>query len=77
MGRRLLRILGSEPGFFRVGVTAAVLKDRGTEPEVREEWIMAVIRGNREGREAMTREEGRGSSWHVDGFEFRMSLNRN
>ena len=37
MGRRLLKILGSEPGFFSRGVTAAVLSDDGTEPEVREE----------------------------------------
>ena len=33
---------------------------------------MAVIRGSREGREAMTREDGRGSSWQVDGLEVRM-----
>ena len=25
MGRRLLKLLGSEPGFFNMGVTAAVL----------------------------------------------------
>lgn len=45
-------MLGSEPGFFRIGVTAADLRDDGTEPEVREEWMIAVIRGRREGREA-------------------------
>ena len=76
MGRRLLKLLGSEPGFFRIGVTAADLRDEGTEPEVREKWMMAVIRGSREGREAITREDGRGSSWQVDGLDFRMSFNK-
>ena len=35
MGRRLLKLLGSEPGFLRIGETAAVLKGEGTEPVVR------------------------------------------
>ena len=65
-------MFGSVPGFFSIGDTAADLRDEGTEPEDREEWMMAVIRGSREGREAITREEGRGSSWQVDGFDFRM-----
>ena len=67
-------MLGSKPGFFNNGVTAAVLRDGGTEPEVREEWMMAVIRGSREGREAITREDGSGSSWQVDGLDFQMSF---
>jgi len=33
--------------------------------------MMAVIRGSREGRE-----DGRGSSWQVDGFEVWMSLDK-
>lgn len=37
MGRRLLKSLGSRPGFLRIGVTVAVLSDEGTVPEVREE----------------------------------------
>ena len=37
---------------------------------------MAVIRGSREGREAITRGDGRGSSWQVVGLEVRMSLDR-
>ena len=76
MGRRLLKILGSRPGFFSNGVTAADLRGDGTEPEVREEWMMVVIRGSREGREAITREDGIGSSWQVDGLDLRMRLDR-
>ena len=37
IGRRLLKSLGSEPGFLSIGVTAADLRVDGTEPEVREE----------------------------------------
>lgn len=37
MGRRLLKSLGSEPGFLRMGVTAADLKDEGTMPVESEE----------------------------------------
>lgn len=36
IGQRLLKLLGSEPGFLSIGVTAADLRDDGTEPEVRE-----------------------------------------
>ena len=62
MGRRLLKLLGSEPGFFRIGVTTAVLKSGGTIPVVSEEWIMAVMRGSREERQDLTKVVGRGSS---------------
>ena len=62
MGHRLLKLLGSEPGFFRIGVTAATLKGEGKVPVVREEWMMAEMRGRREGRQDLTREVGRGSS---------------
>ena len=58
-----MKLLGSEPGFFSIGDTAADFRDEGTEPEDSEEWIMAVIRGNRGRREAITREDGRGSNW--------------
>lgn len=37
MGRRLLKIMGSKSDFFRIGVTMAVLNERGTIPEVRDE----------------------------------------
>ena len=69
MGRRLLKLLGSEPGFLRIGETAAVLRGAGNEPVVREEWMIAAIRGSSEGRQDMTKAVGRGSNWHVDGFE--------
>ena len=72
IGRRLLKLLGSEPCFLSIGVTAADLRDDGTEPEVKEECMMAVIRGSREGRQVMTRGVGRGSSWQVDDLDFRM-----
>lgn len=73
MGRRLLRLLGLAPGFLSAGVTAAVLRDEGTIPEVREEWVMDVMRGAREGAAALTRTVGRGSSWQVEVFDFFMS----
>ena len=74
MGRRLLKSLGSEPGFFRMGMTAAVLKEGGTIPVESEEWMMAEMRGSREGRQDLTRGVGRGYSWQVEGLEFRMRL---
>ena len=49
-------------GFFRIGVIASVLNDEGTIPVVREEWMMAEMRGAREGRQDLTRTVGRGSS---------------
>ena len=67
-----MKLLGSDPGFLSIGETAADFRGGGTEPVDREEWIMAVIKGSREGREAITREDGRGSSWQVDGLAFRM-----
>lgn len=44
MGRMLLKALGSEPGFLRIGVTAADLSDDGTGPEVREDWVLLALR---------------------------------
>lgn len=61
MGRRLLKLLGSNPGFFRIGVTEAVLSDNGTVPEVKDEWMILVMKGASEGRQDLTRAVGRGS----------------
>ncbi len=68
-----MKSLGSEPGFFRMGLTAADLKGVGTIPEDSEEWIMADMRGSREGRQDLTRTVGRGSSGHVEGLDLVMS----
>ena len=45
--------------FFSIGVMAAVLKSGGTIKVESEEWMMAVVRGSREGRQAFTRTMGR------------------
>ena len=42
------RILGSAPCFLRIGVIAAVLKDEGTTPEERDDWMILVIKEDRE-----------------------------
>ena len=55
-------MFGSEPGFFNMGVTAAVLKSEGTIPDESEEWIIADMRGSREEEQDLTRVVGRGSS---------------
>ena len=47
MGRNLLRLEGSAPGFFSIGVIAEVLKVVGKVSVVREEWVMAEMRGAR------------------------------
>lgn len=41
-----MKLLGSAPGFLRMGVIAADLRGDGTIPVIREEWIIAVIRGS-------------------------------
>lgn len=41
-------MLRSNLGFFRIGVTAVDLKDDGTAPEAKEDWMMAVVRGRRD-----------------------------
>ena len=69
MDRRLLKSFGSEPGFFSIGLTAADLKSAGTIPVDSEEWMMVDMRGNRQGRQDLTRTVGKGSSWQVDGLD--------
>ena len=56
-----MKLLGSEPDFFRMGLIAADLKIAGTIPVDSEEWVMADIRGSREERQDLTRTVGRGS----------------
>lgn len=55
-----------------MGVIIAVLRGDGTEPEVREECIMSMMRGAREGRQSLTRDVGSGSSLEVDDLDFWM-----
>ena len=38
--RRLSKLEGSAPVFFKIGVMAAVMMDVGTVPVVREAWMM-------------------------------------
>lgn len=61
-GQRLLKSLGSVPGFLSMGVITAVLKDEGTIPEMRKECMISVIKEDREGGLALTRTVGRGSN---------------
>lgn len=50
---------GRKPNWSHI--TAADLRGDETEPEVREGWIMAVMRDDRRGRRAGMRHVGRGS----------------
>lgn len=61
MGRKLSRLLESAPDFLTTGVIAAILKEDRTMLELRKVWIIRVIRGEREGRQAFTRWVGMGS----------------
>lgn len=58
IGRRLLKFLGSQPDFLRIGLAA--------EPEVREEWRMMT--DDREGWQTLLRCVRRGPSWRVHYF---------
>jgi len=72
MGRKLLKIFGSKPGFLSIGVTAADLKNEGTIPVVRDACIMVEIRGSREGRQDLIKLVGRGSNRQVEGLDLRI-----
>ena len=66
MGRKLLMVSGSSPGFLRMGVTAASLSVSGIEPELREELIIAMMSGAMAGRQSLTRVDGMGSRIQVE-----------
>ena len=53
---------GSRPGFFRVGITAAILKPEGTTPESSEQLMMVAIEGQMTGRQVFTKVVGIGPS---------------
>lgn len=67
-------MFGSEPGYFRIGVTEAVLRDVGTVAVDREELIMDVMMGEIEGRQDLTRTVGMGSSKQEEFLDLVMSL---
>lgn len=78
MGRKLLGSSGSRPGFFSIGVMAAILKAEGTVPEVRDEFTMSRTSGLRQGRQDLISEDGIGSNGQVESLillkSFRRSL---
>ena len=53
-----------------MGVIVAVLRGAGMEPEEREECMMLVMSGKREGRQSLTRFVGRGSRLQVEDLDF-------
>lgn len=69
IGLKLFRLEGSEPFFFSIGVIIAVLREEGTEPDIREECTILAISGARDGNESLTRFVGSGSSLHDDDFK--------
>lgn len=74
MGRKLSRLSGSRPGFFRRGEIVASLRVGGTVPELREVFMMLLMSGARVLRQAFKRGEGMGSRGQVVGFIVERSL---
>ena len=63
---------GLRPGFLRMGVTAASLREGGTEGKQREELTMLEISGKMVGKQCFTKEDGMGSSMQVEVFMVEM-----
>lgn len=61
MGQRLEMMLGLSPGFLRMGVMVASLRESGTDPEQREELMMAMMSGERTGKQVVASLAGIGS----------------
>lgn len=60
-GQRLSKLMRSASGFLRIGVTDAVISDEETIPVLRDEWIILVMRGTCNERQALTNNVGTGS----------------
>lgn len=69
IGWKLLKSFDCRPGFFIIGIIIAFFKAVETEPEVREKWIISVIKEEREGRQSLTKWGVRGSSFQVEDLE--------
>lgn len=57
---------GSELFFFSIGFIIAVLREDGTEPDIREECMILAVNEPREGSEKLTRLVDSGSSLYDD-----------
>lgn len=68
MGRKFDMMSGLNPGFLRMGGTAANLSEGGIEPELREELMISVMSVEIAGRQSLMRLDGMGSRTHVDVF---------
>jgi len=68
-GRKCFNWFGSRPGFFRRGLTTAVLKQGGNTPDCRHLFTRSVRDGNSTFNELRNRGVGMGSSVQVVGLE--------
>jgi len=64
--RKLDMMSGVSPGLLRMGVTAASLREGGTDPDLREEFMMVAMSWEMAGRLSLTHLEGIGSSVQVE-----------
>lgn len=71
---KLPKLSVSRPGFFRIDVIMASLGGGGTELLVWEVFMMLVMDGMRDGRQALVREDGMGPRWQVVNFMVERSL---